>query len=198
MTTLSAPSPRTAAHPVARNAPPIPNAVLGMLIFVITEVMFFAGLVSAHTIAKANVPLWPPPDQPRLPIESTALNTLALLASGVLVGLAGARYRKSPRLAQAPLMFGVLLGTLFVTFQGVEWIALIREGLTLTSSPHGSFFYLIVGAHALHAVCALGMLGYVLARLARDRLDAGVFGAARVFWFFVVGVWPVLYWKVYL
>lgn len=170
-----------------------------MLIFVITEVMFFAGLVSAHTIAKSSMPLaWPPPGQPRLPIEATAWNTLLLLTSGLLVAGAGSRFAKSPSEAKAPLLLGLLLGGAFVTFQGAEWIGLIREGLTLTSSTHGSFFYLIIGAHALHAVCALCLLGFVLFRLTCGRLERGTFAAARVFWFFVVGVWPVLYWKVYL
>ncbi len=198
MTMLAAPSSQATIAP-RRRAPPIPSATLGMLIFVITEVMFFAGLISAHTIAKASLPFaWPPPDQPRLPIETTAYNTLALLASGWLVGLAGVRYREDPRKAEAPLLFGLLLGALFVTFQGTEWLALVREGLTLTSSAHGAFFYLIVGAHAVHALSALGFLSFVLLRLSRGTLDSATFGAARVLWFFVVGVWPVLYWKVYL
>jgi heme/copper-type cytochrome/quinol oxidase subunit 3 len=197
MTMLSAPSTPSQVYP--RRTPPLPNATLGMLIFVVTEVMFFAGLVSAHTIAKSNLPFdWPPPGQPRLPVASTAFNTLALLASGWLVGIAGARFRKDPRKAEAPLLFGLLLGAIFVIFQGTEWVALIREGLTLTSSPHGSFFYLIVGAHALHAVCALGLLIMALVRLSRRQLEAATFSAVRVFWFFVVAVWPVLYWKVYL
>ena len=46
----------------------------------------------------------------------------------------------------------MLLGAFFVVFQGAEWLALIGQGLTLTSSALGSFFYLIVGSHGLHAV----------------------------------------------
>ena len=37
-----------------RPAPVLPNAVLGMIIFLFTEVMLFAGLISAHSIAKAS------------------------------------------------------------------------------------------------------------------------------------------------
>ena len=197
MTTLSA-SP-LGAGPTRRSPPAVSNAVLGMLIFVATEVMFFAGLISAHTIARANLPMaWPPPGQPRLPIEATAFNTLALLASGVCVYVAGRRYRSEKRKAEAPLLFGLLLGAIFVIFQGSEWVSLVREGLTLTSSTHGSFFYLIVGAHALHAAVALGLLAAALFRVSSQRGSSELFFAARVFWMFVVGVWPVLYWKVYL
>lgn len=192
-------APATCDSAPTRQPPLLPSATLGMLVFVMTEVMFFAGLISAHTIARANQPFaWPPPGQPRLPIEDTLYNTLLLLASGWLVALAGKYHQKAPRKAEAQLLFGLLLGGLFVMFQGVEWAALIGEGLTLTSSSHGGFFYLIVGAHALHAVCALGFLALVLVRLSSNTLDSATFGAARVLWFFVVGVWPVLYWKVYL
>ncbi len=177
----------------------ISSSVLGMLIFVIVEVMFFAGLISAHTIVKTTAPLgWPPPGQPRLPLEQTAVNTLALLLSGLLLVVAHRAYQRDPRGARAPLLLSMLLGSYFVVAQGVEWLALIREGLTLTSSNHGSFFYLIIGMHGLHAVAALILLGNVGLLLLRGRLRAGRFYAAEVFWYFVVGVWPILYWRVYL
>jgi heme/copper-type cytochrome/quinol oxidase subunit 3 len=177
----------------------LPNAVLGMLIFVFVEVMFFAGMISAFLITRAGAVLgWPPPGQPRLPVGETALNSLALIASGVALFLAGRAYRRERRRARVPLALAIGLGAFFVFFQGVEWVALIREGLTLTSSTHGSFFYLIVGMHAAHAVVALGALVYVFGRLRRRLLNHSTFAAARVFWYFVVGVWPVLYLVVYL
>jgi heme/copper-type cytochrome/quinol oxidase subunit 3 len=170
-----------------------------MLIFVAVEIMFFAGMISAFLIARANSVLgWPPPGQPRLPIGETALNSLALLGSGVALFLAGRAYRRERRSARVPLLAAIGLGAFFVVFQGVEWLALIREGLTLTTSTHGSFFYLIVGMHALHAIAALGALVYVFGRLRRRVLGSSTFAAARVFWYFVVGVWPVLYGVVYL
>ena len=76
--------------------------------------------------------------------------------------------------------------------------ALIRQGLTLTSSTLGRFFYLIVGLHALHAVVALGVLAYTWLRLQRGWLAQSQLAAAQVFWYFVVGLWPVLYAVVYL
>jgi heme/copper-type cytochrome/quinol oxidase subunit 3 len=83
-------------------------------------------------------------------------------------------------------------------FQGVEWVALIGEGLTLTSSNLGSFFYLIVGLHGLHAVAALLLLAYTWRLLRRGWLVSSRLAAAEVFWYFVVGVWPILYLTVYL
>ena len=55
--------------------PIVSNGVLGMLIFLLTGGMLFAGLISAFTIIKSQAIVWPPPDQPRLPLEETAVNT---------------------------------------------------------------------------------------------------------------------------
>jgi len=183
-----------------RRKPAVANEVLGMTIFILAECMLFAGFVSAFVVVKANyIPgAWPPPDQPRLPIEATAATTLMLLASGFLVWRAGRLFEESPENARRPMMIGVGLGALFVGIQGVEWARLIGQGLTLTSSTYGGFFYLIVGAHALHAFPAIAWLVFTLRRLQDGTLERSVFTAARMFWYFVVLVWPVIYWKVYL
>jgi cytochrome c oxidase subunit 3 len=85
-----------------------------------------------------------------------------------------------------------------VTFQGAEWVRLIGQGLTLTSSSLGSFFYLIIGLHALHAVAAVALLAHASLGLRRGGLAPGQLATAAVFWYFVVGVWPALYFRVYL
>ncbi|MDP7105628.1 MAG: cytochrome c oxidase subunit 3, partial [Roseibacillus sp.] len=86
----------------------------------------------------------------------------------------------------------------FVLFQGFEWVRLIKFGLTMKSSTYGSFFYLIIGTHALHAVAALVVLVLVYRNLKRKTLAPENFWAAQVFWYFVVGIWPILYILVYL
>jgi cytochrome c oxidase subunit 3 len=169
-----------------------------MLIFVMTEVMFFAGFVSAFTIMRGSAVIWPPPGQPRLPVSQTAFNTSLLLASGVALYFAHQRFRRGPGFARVPLLASIVLGAGFVLLQGREWVGLIAQGLTLQSSALGSFFYLIVGLHALHAVVALGVLIDAWRRLRRGSLAPARLAAAEIFWYFVVGVWPVLYWRVYL
>src|SRR4029450_3339315 len=86
-----------------RPRPVIPSAVLGMLIFVGTEVMLFAGMISAFLILRATAAgAWPPPGQPRLPLEETAINTLALLASGFMLWRGGPRLpRRAAQRARA-------------------------------------------------------------------------------------------------
>ncbi len=186
----TAPEPREAV---------IPHGLFGMLLFVMAEGMLFAGMISAFEIMHSSQIVWPPPDQPRLPIEATAFNTLMLLGSGLALYVAHrAFYRGHRGKMLRPMTIALGLGTFFVVFQGYEWVQLIREGLTLTSSSLGGFFYLMIGMHALHAVGAIGLLAYATVRLRGGYLTPSLFGAAEVFWFFVVGVWPILYGVVYL
>jgi heme/copper-type cytochrome/quinol oxidase subunit 3 len=177
------------------------HGVLGMALVVFVEVMLFAGFISAYTIAEGSaIPgMWPPPNQPRLPAATTAFNTAVLLASGVFLSLAQRAYRRrDPAAAVRAMGTAVLLGGFFVGFQGVEWARLLAQGLTITSSQLGSFFYLIVGAHALHAVVALVLLAFGWSALRSGRLGRSTFGAMGLFWYFVVLMWPLIYWKVYL
>ena len=194
MTTHSIPLPTPARRP-----PAIDNGALGMLIFVLTEIMLFGGLVSAHAIASAGAPpgMWPPPGQPLLPTWETLINSGALLASGVVLFFANRAFAREPAQAGRPILVTLALGAFFVAFQGIEWIGLIREGMTMTTSVYGAFFYLIIGTHGLHAVAALLGMGYVYARLRRGTASRGHFLAATIFWYFVVLAWPVLYVKVY-
>lgn len=178
----------------------IPNGVMGMLMFIFTELMFFSGFISAHTIVRSQTAgqMWPPFGQPRLPAEETAVNTAALLASGLVLFLTWFAFKRDPQRARIPLILAIGLGAFFVLFQGAEWVALLGEGLTLTSSTYGAFFYVIVGAHGIHALCALSALVWMFTRLDKGTLTAHQLATVSAFWYFVVLLWPVLYWRVYL
>ena len=180
--------------------PVIPSGVLGMGIFIFTEIMLFAGFISAFVIIKARAPggVWPPLGQPRLPAEETAINTAALILSALVLFVAERMFRKNPGAAKIPLLGAMGLGLFFVIAQGMEWAAMLSQGLTLTSSTHGSFFYIIVGFHGIHAVCAIGMLVWAFVKLVQDKLTITALWTCQAFWYFVVGVWPIIYWKVYL
>lgn len=176
------------------------NGVMGMALFIFVEVMLFAGFITAFAIVKSRAPgsVWPPPDQPRLPFERTALNTTALLASGIVLLLAHRAFQRGKTNVGGPLLLATALGGAFVALQGVEWAALLGEGLTLTSSTYGSLFYTIIGAHALHAVVAIGALAWAWTRLLSERLTKETLSTVALFWYFVVLVWPFLYFQVYL
>jgi cytochrome c oxidase subunit III len=195
--TLDARVPVAGALPAGER---LPNSVLGMIIFVAAEIMFFAALMSAHTIARATVlgGVWPPPGQPRLPFERTAFNTAILLLSGALLAVANRRARENQEKARPFVAGAMLAGAAFVALQGVEWVRLLHEGLTITSSSQGAFFYLIVGTHALHAVVAIVALAAVYFPMRRGTLSASRFAATQIFWYFVVLLWPIIYLRVYL
>jgi cytochrome c oxidase subunit III len=188
----------SSARTVSRREP-LPNSLVGMLLAIASELMLFAGLISAFTISKAGASAgtWTMPSEPLLPVRSTALNTMALLASGVLVFVAFRQFQHRSASASRTLLAAWGLGAAFVVLQGREWWGLLSRGLTMYSSGLGAFFYLIVGTHAVHAVCALVGLGVAWIRLRRGTLSASFFLGAQVFWYFVVGIWPVIYGRVY-
>ena len=192
-------APRPGQVPVRRQ-PLVPSGVLGMVLFILSEIMLFAGLISAFIIVKASAPggRWPPAGQPRLPADETLVNTIFLVLSGVLAWGAFKVLTRSSKQAKILLGASIALGALFVALQGREWVAMLNVGLTMTSSTHGSFFYLVVGLHGLHAVIALVALGWSFNQLRKDALTRVDLATVLAFWTFVVLVWPVLYVQVYL
>jgi len=185
----------------------VEDGPIAMLVFVSVEAMMFAGLVSAFMLTRAAAGgAWPPAGQPWFPLEETAINSAALLVSGALVFLAARAWEKREARIGPLLLTAIALGAFFVFFQGILWVAVIREGLTLSSSQHGAFFCLIVGMHGAHVLCGLIFMGIVWLRLKplrddgepRGSLSSSAFSAARALWYFVVGVWPVLYLCLYL
>ena len=185
----------------SRNKPAISSGVLGMLIFMVTEAMFFAGLISAYMVIRAGLEEWPPWGQPRLPVVATSFNTIVLLASGFLMAHSRVCFKKG-ELANGRRWLGIsiLSGTFFLVFQGYEWVQLLNFGLTLSSSVFGGLFYLLIGAHGFHVMGALAVLIYAWYRLKTPEnpiTPEGLF-PFQLLWYFVVCVWPVLYVLVYL
>jgi heme/copper-type cytochrome/quinol oxidase subunit 3 len=202
MTTLASAMDTAAVVPL--RGPPagrrgIPNEVLGMTFFLIVEIMLFAGLISAYLVLRAGFEPWPPPDQPRLPVALTALNTLVLLSSGFALwaGIRRLRAGEGARL----LGVAVALGLLFLAIQGFEWARLIAYGLTISSSVYGGIFYTVVGTHAAHVVVGVILLLWVLRRATAGVYDdpkAGGLDACRMYWLAVVGIWPPIFVLTYL
>ena len=196
----------SAAHEIEQRPEPVSrpkilaDGVMGMLLFVFAEIMMFAGLISAHRIVRSQVAgeMWPPYGQPRLPVQETAVNTAALLVSGIVLVFAHLAFKKEASRARLPILIALLLGLVFVVSQGAEWVALLGEGLTIQSSTYGGFFYLIVGAHGLHAIAAILALVWASFELYKGRLTGSQLATVSVFWYFVVLLWPVLYLIVYL
>ena len=189
------------SSPSRRVNPPVSSGVVGMLLFIVTEVMFFGGLISAYLVIRAGLDEWPPWGQPRLPVETTAFNTLSLIISGLLMVYSRNLLQKNKfKEGRKLLGYSILLGTFFLISQGYEWMQLIKYGLTVSSSVYGGLFYLIIGAHGLHVIGTLLFLIYAWKRLGApvNPLTPKELFPAQLLWYFVVCVWPVLYVLVYL
>jgi cytochrome c oxidase subunit III len=181
---------------------PLDNLRVAILFFIGAESMFFAALISALFVLRATLPVWPPPLQPRLPIGITTANTVVLLVSSGAMILAGrALTRMDRREVVRWLSVAAVLGVLFLAIQGVEWVRLIRHGLTLSSSTYGTTFYTLIGTHALHVAGALAWLVATVS-LAASRRGEGHRGSlvrgCALYWHFVVALWLVLFVAVYL
>lgn len=211
-TTLERPSPLASARRITpRRQPILPNAVIGSGVFVLTELMFFTALISAYMVLKAGVVgAWVPPEDLRLPVVTTAINTLVLLASGALLVLSGIYLRRSEGLgAGAPskeqqhakavkaMAGSVLLGAVFVGVQGYEWLRLMAGGMTLASGLFSAAFYLLIGTHGLHALAVVLFMAWAYLSLRRGRWHSPQMTGLQIFWLFIVGIWPVLYGLVY-
>lgn len=182
--------------------PFVSNSVLGLLGFLAAETMFFAGLIAGFLVLRHAALVWPPPFQPRLPIEVTGINTAVLLLSGFTMMRARRAIRGG---SQDGLARGLgqtaLLGVIFLAVQGYEWTRLVSFGLTVSSGAYGATFYTLIGTHAAHVLGALIWLSVVLIRAGRGRFTARAHVPVVVcgmYWYFVVFLWPVLYLLVYL
>jgi len=178
------------------------NARLGMLIFLGAETMFFAGLIGAFLVYRVANETWPPMSMPRLPVEVTGINTLILLYSAATMWRANRAIRLGQQQAlRRMLLYTAVLGMVFLTVQGYEWVKLIGYGLTLSSGVYGATFYTLIGCHGLHVFGAVVWLCSVWLRATHQRYTAtrrtGVV-LCGMYWLYVVGLWPVLYGLVYL
>ena len=188
--------------PPSRKEPFISNARLGMLMFLAFETMFFGGLLGAFLVFRLSSLRWPPPGQPYLPGLITWINTGILLGSSLMMGRALRAIRAGDR---AGLVNGLgitaLFGTIFLAVQGTEWVRLVHFGLTLSSGTYGSIFYTLIGCHGVHVLGAVVWLLVVLRQAVGCRFTAREHVAVQLcgmYWYFVVGLWPVLFTLVYL
>lgn len=173
----------------------IPSPVLGMLVFVVSELMFFMALVSTLLVIKATTNVFAPPESVRLPVITTGFNTLVLLTSGILLYLAGRNFGSER--SKSLFTLSIVTGAFFVAVQGYEWVHLIKFGLTMTSGIFGACFFLIIGIHALHALGAIIALIACYRLYSRGSLQKDYLTAMQIFWGFVVVIWPLLYGLIY-
>ncbi len=179
--------------------PPVAGSVLGIIMVIIVEMMFFGGLISAFILAKSGKVEWPPAGQPRLPFFITFTNMLVLLASAYTM-LLYLKDLSKDMLTVKFLKMTILLGAIFYIVQAYEWVRILIFGMHTGRGLFTSFFYTLIALHGLHVLIGLLLLIWVFKIVKNQQLDKQQsFGlTVGLFWFFVVALWPVLYYLIYL
>src|SRR5262249_61448284 len=82
----------THEHEPTQLGVPVPNGKLAMWLFLVTEIMFFTGLIGTYIVLRNGQPThnepWPTPHQVHLIEWVGAMNTFVLIWSRLTVGLA--------------------------------------------------------------------------------------------------------------
>jgi cytochrome c oxidase subunit III len=176
----------------------VPPALLGMVLFIVSEVMLFGGLFGAHFSTRARAVSWPPEGTPELGLAVPALCTILLLTSSVTQHYA---VRAAPGgNARRWMTATVALGAAFITGQAWEWSQLTSEGLTIAANVYGTLFFTMTGAHGLHVLGGLMMLAATLVRLhpATGPRSGVLLETTTYYWHFVDVVWVVLFVTLYI
>lgn len=180
----------------------IPNGKLGIWLFLASEVMLFGAFISSYVILRAGSPVFPIPPREALGVPLAALNTFILIASSATMILALAAIQEGNRKGLVRyLLCTILLGCAFLGIKAYEYHHKIHEGLTISSSLFGSFYYTLTGLHALHVLGGIGFNLYILILGARGRFSAGSHERveyAGLYWHFVDLVWVILFPILYL
>jgi cytochrome c oxidase subunit III len=180
----------------------ISSSLLGMVLFIASEVMFFGGLFGAYFTIRSAAPEWPPPDTPHLSAIYAAVLTAVLVSSSVTMQLGVWAIRKNnQRRLILWLAVSLLLGATFLAMQALEYANLIEEGMTLSSGVFGSTFYTLTGFHGAHVAGGAAFILIVLLRARSGQFTARYHDTvemASYYWHFVDVVWIGLFSTIYL
>jgi cytochrome c oxidase subunit 3 len=180
------------------------TALLGMLLFIASEVMFFGGLFAVYFNVRASHAEWPV-----LPegVEFH-LNPLVVVATGLLIlssltmQWAIWRIRKGDRTGMnRALVITVVLGVIFLAMQAIDYAMLISEGIRINTGIFGSLFYTMTGFHGAHVFGGVVGIGIILARGLAGQFSARhhvAVEAVSIYWHFVDVVWIALFATLYL
>jgi len=177
---------------------------MGMLLFIVSEIMFFFAFFWAffHSSFNPSIAIggvWPPFFMAILdPWKIPLLNTVILLSSGATVTWAhhaivwGSKYQ-----ASVALIATVLLAIVFTGLQGLEYIT---APFTISDSVYGATFYMATGFHGFHVFVGTCFLTVCLFRLYLNHFTREHhfgFEAAAWYWHFVDVVWLFLFLTIY-
>jgi cytochrome c oxidase subunit 3 len=188
--------------PEAHQSSRIDRQTLGILLFIVSEVMLFGAFFAAYFFIRvvANDGAWPP-DGFELPVAVAGVNTAILVTSSITVHWALESVRRDQRRG---LLLGLgatwLLGFTFLFIQINEYVHI---GFSARDGAFGSIFYGLTGLHGAHVFVGLLLLSFANIRAwrghfgpkAKDHLGVEVPG---IYWHFVDVMWIIVYTSMYV
>ncbi len=192
-----------------------PNmAAVGTIVWLSSELMFFAGLFAMYfTIRSVSPALWHERTD-LLNVPLAAANTLVLVISSVWCQLGVFRAERGQPARTGTLLqvkqWGMrewyvltyIFGSVFVAGQVREYASLLHDGVSISSDAYGSVFYLTTGFHGLHVTGGLIAFLLIIGRTFTTRRYTHTQATGAVvtsyYWHFVDVVWIALFATIYL
>lgn len=189
---------------------------LGMWVFLVTEIMFFGGLILAYTVYRSSDVFNHSFHMASRSMDETLglVNTCVLLVSSLTMALAvhaAQRGKRKPLMSY--LVVTILLGTTFLVIKGFEYAHKFHEGhvpgpgfrFEDQSATHAEMFFnlyfAMTGLHAFHMIIGLGLMVWLLVKASRGRFSPEYYNPVEVsglYWHFVDIVWIFLFPLLYL
>jgi cytochrome c oxidase subunit 3 len=186
--------------PAANVSSRVEAQVLGMLLFIISEVMLFGAFFTAYFFIRVVADSgWFPIDGKELPKLVAGVNTAVLVSSSFTMhwALEGAR-RGNRRAMQVGLITTLALGATFLSVQINEYVHI---GFAPSDNAQASIFYGLTGLHGAHVFVGLTLLTFATTRAFRGHFSPKEHRGVEVpgiYWHFVDVMWIVVYSTVYL
>ncbi len=180
-----------------------PNMVsVGTIVWLASELMFFAGLFGIYFTARSvNEGPWPPPPT-HLEVPYALVFTIVLVASSFTCQFGvWAAERGDVFALRRWYTLSLLLGLTFVIGQANEFRMLAEEGTTFSSDAYGTVFFLTTGFHGLHVIGGLIAFVILIAKTKLGKFTPAQATSAIVvsyYWHFVDVVWIALFATIYI
>jgi cytochrome c oxidase subunit 3 len=187
--------------PPANRSSRVEPALLGMLLFIISEVMVFGAFFTAYFFIRvvAEGHRWFPIDGKTLPVAVAGVNTAILLSSSLTLHWAQTSIKNGNRRGlQAGMLTTFLLGLTFLFIQINEYIHI---GFSPQDNAQGTVFFSLTGLHGAHVTIGLVLLAMVTWRSFKGHFSAEHHHGVEIpgiYWHFVDIMWIVVYTTIYV
>ena len=185
--------------PEAHRSSRVEPQLLGMLLFIISEVMVFGAFFTAYFFIRVvNGDQWPA-EGTELPKLIAGVNTAILLSSSVSMHWALESAKAGNRFGlQAGIFTTFGLGATFLFIQINEYVHI---GFSPQDHAQGSIFYGLTGLHGAHVAVGLTLLAFTTIRAFRGHFTPEEHRGVEVpgiYWHFVDVMWVIVYFTVYI